>query len=508
MRSAETLADIVVGVGASAGGLEAMLTMFAHARPTRRLVYVVAQHMADGAHSDLVVRLIQREAHLPVLGARDGQALLADHIFIIPAGWHGTVERGAIKLVERGPDEVSTPSIDTLLTSIARDYGAHGVGVLLSGAGWDGARGSRDLIHAGGVVLAQQQTEAAFSSMPDAARASHPAVREVNAGAMAQEIERSYRLASRDLPAPSSTPVGAGPDGVTHLGEQASATDVRDPEGLADVIARIREVTQIDFSEYRPETLLRRLQSRRRVLALDQRDYLALLNSDPQEARRLQQLFLVSLSSFWRDRHCFESLSEALAGTRDSGRADQVFRVWVPGCASGEEVYTLAALLSDLKFKSDRGQPFEIVGTDLNPQALEKAQLGCFESKSFRETPPGWLERWFEAEGNGFKVKPQLKACVRFVLADVEDGPPPGLRPGEVDLISCRNLLIYFHPSKQNRLVSLFSGLIRPGGLLFIGPAEHLGAGRHALFRPLHTESRIYRRTRSPALPSWALGTA
>lgn len=503
MRSARHPADIVVGVGASAGGLEAMLLFFGQVKANGRMAYVVAQHMAHGAHTELVVRVIQRESALPVCVGAPGQVLEPDCVYVIPADHDGVVQDGALVLRPPAPQRVSTPSVNVLLESIASQQGAQGYAVVLSGAGWDGARGCSAVQRAGGTVLVQDHEEASFPSMPDAVLEAGCHARRMRAGQMGPWLARKLQGLDVDVPELPQSPevIGdaqepgarspASKDVLTNPGADL-LPDAPPREDLRAVMARVLEVTGIDFSEYREETLLRRLQSRRTLLSLDRASYEAMLMRDRREAERLQRLFLVSLSSFWRDRDCFEALGRALAPRWVEQPVEAPIRVWVPGCASGEEVYTLAALIADAMERGGLRRPIEVIGTDLNVDALQIARLGEYPEKSFRESPSGWAERWFSQHAQTFRVRPELAALVRFELADIETGPPAGWETTGLDLISCRNLLIYFQPSKQGRLLALFHRSLRPDGLLLIGPSENLGISAQASFRALDAERRIF----------------
>lgn len=483
-------AAIVVGVGASAGGLEAMLQMFGQVQANGQVAYVVAQHMAHGGHADLVVRVIQRESVLPVCVGSDGQVLKPDQVYVIPADHDGVVKGGVLALLPPAPERVSTPSVNVLMESLARHMGPRAWAIVLSGAGWDGARGCCAVQRAGGVVVAQDHDDAGFPSMPDAVVEAGCTARRMKAAQIGPWI--AQRLGQES---PESQMDKKKPADFRRQGEAATLAPEDPPqENLRAVISRVHEVTGIDFSEYRQETLLRRLQSRRNHLELDPDRYQALLMRDRQEAERLQRLFLVSLSSFWRDPDCFDALSKALFQRLADRGDDDPIRIWVPGCASGEEVYTLAAILVDAREQGRLHRPVELIGTDLNEQALQQAKAGEYQAKSFKGAPAGWSDRWFIKAGDAFRVQPELARHVRFLNADIELGLPREFPLGQVDLISCRNLLIYFLPSKQQRLLTLFHDALRPNGLLMIGPSESLGPAAQASFRVIDADRRVFAR--------------
>ena len=472
-----TLASIVVGVGASAGGLEAMQGFFGHLRANGRVGYVVAQHMARGAQADLLVRALQRVAELPVRLACHGTGLEADLIYVIPPDRDGAVIDGALHLLPRDLRRLSTPCVDVLLQSLADSLGSHGWAVILSGAGVDGMLGCAAVQGAGGRVVVQDPSEARFTGMLDAVIESGAAsvtLRARQIGAWIGQAAFGKEPAYDEAPVPLAEPAPV--------------------ENLLAVIDRVREVTGIDFSGYREETLWRRLISRRNALGLEAPAYTQLLMRDAQEVQHLQTLFLVSLSSFWRDRESFVTLGGVLALRLAAKPPGEPVRAWVAGCASGEEAYTLATMLMAEVERQGVVRSVQVIATDLNRKALALADTGEYSHKAFREAPHGWTEQWFDPVTEGWRIRPQVASCVRFEYADVESGFPGGLGDGTLDLVSCRNLLIYFTHHKQDRVIARFRLALRPDGLLFIGPSERLSPAAQTGFRTLNAEHRIFAR--------------
>ncbi|EME67857.1 methylase of chemotaxis methyl-accepting protein [Paramagnetospirillum caucaseum] len=470
----------IAGIGASAGGLEAMLLMFARLRPTGRIAYVVAQHMADNGHSDLVVRLIQRESVLPVLLAEPGGRLRADTVTVIPAGRDGLVRGETLRLADPAPEHLSTPSVNALFASIAESCGPAAIGIILSGAGSDGTAGCRAIRGVGGLTLAQEPSEAKFDGMPEAA---------IRAGGIDEvlPVERIGDFLGLRFPGgvPAAIPPGQVPS--------APAVPEAARRNLEYLIQRVHEATGIDFSSYKEETLLRRLEKRKSVLGVASDEaYQALVRRDPEELRVLQHLFLVSVSSFFRDRESFRVLERVLAGIIAEKPDGEPIRVWVPGCASGEEPYTLAIILSELRGGLGRTHPVRITATDLNPEALAMAREGVYRKTAFKETDETLRDRYFLPRGQHYEILPEIRGCVTFEQRDVLVGTPPG----DLDLVSCRNLLIYMKSLLQDSLVKVFHRCLRPQGLLFIGPSESLGFVGNSLFGPVDHYHRLFRRRR------------
>ncbi|CAA7616114.1 Methylase of chemotaxis methyl-accepting protein [Magnetospirillum sp. LM-5] len=478
----------VAGIGASAGGLEAMLVMFARMRPTGRVAYVVAQHMADDGHSDLVVRLIQRESALPVVLGEHGRRLEPDRIMIIPAGKDGHVKGDTLRLCEPAPEHLSTPSVNALFSSIAENWGPASIGILLSGTGSDGVSGCRAIRGAGGLTLAQTPSQAKFDGMPEAAIRAKLIDEVLPAEAIGENLALRF---------PGKQP---GPAPSPRAGLSAAETMMADPvvtaaehQELQALIVKIHDATGIDFSSYKEETLLRRVDKRKSALGIGSADaYQAFIRKNPEELHILQHLFLVSVSSFFRDRPSFQVLQGALADTLIDQPPGAPIRVWVPGCATGEEPYSLAIILTELMRTVGERRPIVIIASDLNPEALDAAREGLYRKTAFKEVEDGLLERYFHPRGQHYEIDPAIKACVTFERRDVLSGLPPA----DLDLISCRNLLIYMKSHLQDGLFKLFHQSLRPQGLLFIGQSESLGFAGNSLFAPIDHFHRLYRRRR------------
>ncbi len=479
----------VAGIGASAGGMEAMLQMFANMRATGRLSYVVAQHMAKDGHDELVVRLIQRESVLPVMLAKDGVHLQSDTVYVIPSGQDGQVRGDVLGLNSPPPEHVSTPSANVLFRSIAASRGKGAIGIVLSGTGSDGALGCGAIRAAGGLTLAQDPQQAKFNGMPQSA---------IDTGMIDQVLpaERiGETLAKRfpGTPAPGWKPGTAGSTPAAPSPPARVDAVVTNPahRELQQVLRQVFDATGIDFSSYKEDTLLRRLEKRKSVLGIGTAEaYQAMIRRDAGELATLQHLFLVSVSSFFRDRESFTELNRALVEWVSRKPKHEPLRVWVPGCASGEEPYTLAILLLEVLAEKQAQHPVCITATDLNPEALALARTGVYRKTAFKEMSDRLRERYFTARGHGFEVLPALRESVRFEQRDVLTGAPGD----NLDLVSCRNLLIYMKSDLQDQLIKAFHGALRPQGLLFIGQAESLSFVGNSLFHPVDHYHRLFRK--------------
>jgi chemotaxis protein methyltransferase CheR/two-component system CheB/CheR fusion protein len=479
----------VAGIGASAGGLEAMLPMFANVQATGRIRYVVAQHMAKDGHDELVVRLIQRSSKLPVVLATNGVQMLADTVYVIPSGKDGQVQGDALHLGDPVPENISTPSVNVLLQSIAKNCRASGIGIVLSGTGSDGATGCRAIKAAGGITFAQDPQEAKFDGMPQAAIDS----RAVDQVMPAQQIAAKLASLFPGNPVAGWSPPGAA--AAAPFWQQMPQGDAKEQEPaqqeLQGLLRQVRQATGIDFSSYKEDTLLRRLEKRKAAQGANSPDaYQSFIRRNPSELQALQQLFLVSVSSFFRDRASFDALQVVLLDLLKRKPAGEPIQVWVPGCASGEEAYTLAILLRELLNKQQLRQEFVVTGTDLNPNALETARAGRYRAPAFKEMDESLQARYFSRKGGDFEVSAEVRSLVDFEQRDVLTGPPKVL----LDLVSCRNLLIYMKSPLQDRLIKSFYQALRPQALLFIGPSESLSSVGNTMFSPIDHYHRLFRR--------------
>lgn len=474
----------VAGIGASAGGLEAMLAMCSRLRPNGRIAYVIAQHMANDGHSELVARLIQRETTLPVILADKTLQIQADTVYMIPAGKDGLIRAERLMLSEPVCGSISTPSVNALFKSIAESCGSNAIGIVLSGTGSDGVAGCRAIRAAGGMTLVQLPAEAKYSGMPETVIAAGLADQILSVEAMGE------RLAAR-FPENVAPGVAVKPDSTVAADCGEAAISASQRSELEQLQRQILEATGIDFSSYKEETLLRRLEKRKEALGVATADaYQALIRRNHHELHSLQHLFLVSMSSFFRDRDSFLTLEQALAARIMDKQEGVPVRAWVPGCASGEEPYTLAIILSELLGSCRQLQPISITATDLNAEALDLARAGIYPRTAFTEMDAAMCERYFIPRGEQYEVTPELRACVQFEQRDILTCTAPG----ELDLVSCRNLLIYMKSHLQDQLVKTFHQALLPNGLLFLGQYESLSFLGGSLFTPVDLYHRLFAR--------------
>ena len=461
----------IVGLGASAGGLETLMALIPQLKANGKVSYLIAQHMAHDGHSDLMVRLLNRGNVLPVFLAEDQQKLLPDHIYLIPAGKDGTIHSGHISLSIPHLQNKSTPSVNVLFNSIAKAYQKNAVGVVLSGTGSDGAIGSATIKANGGVTIAQLPSSAIFNGMPTSA---------IESGGIESILTLEAIADALNMIVPRQR---------APLNNDAMIKNNKPSMVLTTLIDRINKDTSIDFSGYKEETLWRRLDTRMSSLGIQSYEgYLSHLTLNSSEVIRIQQLFLVSFSSFFRDVDSFESLKTAMRQKIRTKQFEGVFTIWVPACASGEEAYTLAIIASEIKSELGLNLTIKIIGVDLNPSAIDQASSGIYSSKIVKDMKPHLLGQYFSHYEDEFKVAETLKSICEFHIGDIFNYLPTK----DLDLISCRNLLIYLKGPEQDKLIRKFYEHLNANGLLFIGQSEMLSPASSPFFHQIDLAHNLF----------------
>jgi two-component system CheB/CheR fusion protein len=478
----------IVAIGASAGGLEACRALLKAMPGDMQAAFVLVLHL-DPSHDSMMVDLLARDTALSVVLAAEGMALRPAHLYVIPPGVFLTVENGVLHTPapERGK-AVRLP-FDVLLQSLAREASSPLACIVLSGTGTDGSGGLRAIHDAGGLILAQDPKEAGYSGMPDSAIATGlvdhvlgiadmPAVLgQLTAGVPAQPSERpdSGRGAK----------AGAGRTGATLAGAGAG----RDFDAIISLVA---ETAPQDVTLYKTGTIQRRI-ARRMAMAgcgPDETErYLAMLRADKGELARLTADLLIHVTSFFRDPGVFEHLgATALPELIASQPADRPLRVWVAGCSTGEEAYSLAMLCIEALEAAGSRAGLQVFASDIDADAVATAREGFYPADIAGAVSPARLARFFEAEAGGWRVRPELRDVIVFTVADLLSDPPFS----RIDLLSCRNVLIYLEPEAQRRVIALCAFSLRQGGLLLLGAAETPGPADGS-FEVAHKDARLWR---------------
>jgi two-component system CheB/CheR fusion protein len=443
----------IVGIGASAGGLDALTQVLRRLPDEPGLPVVVVQHLSPH-HKSLLSEILQDATRMPVTQVGEGTQLVANHVYVIPPDRFLELLGGKLELRPH-PGSGSPHAIDAFFRSLARGAGPGAVGVVLSGTGSDGAMGLREIHASGGITIAQDPDSAEHAGMPRAAIATGIVDLVLKPEAIADEL---VVIAKRQREPSAAEP---------------AAHPAHDPvEQLARVFALLRRVTGVDFSQYKKATVQRRLQRRlllRKLTRLE--DYLELLAHDPDEVRELQKDLLIQVTSFFREPSSFALLAERVFPELGRRRVDGPIRVWVPGCATGEEAYSIAIALVESLGADASATPVQIFATDVSELAVEHARSGIYPENISADLTPGRLRRFFARVDGGYRVSQSVREMCVFARQDVTRDPPFS----RLDLIVCRNVLIYLEPPLQKKLMSVFHYALKAGGFLLLGQAETVG---------------------------------
>ncbi|HET7525536.1 MAG TPA: chemotaxis protein CheB [Burkholderiaceae bacterium] len=465
----------IVGLGASAGGLEPLEQFLANVPASSGLAYVVVQHM-DPTHKAMLGELLQRATPMPVHEVVDAQPVEANAVYVIPPNAEITVSGGVLRLAVPEQPRGQRLPIDVLFSSLARELGDHAIGVVLSGMGSDGTQGLQAIRTQGGLTLVQEPESAQFDSMPKSA---------INAGC-ADIIARPDEMPERILMVTGRQPPSDPP---------SVALSQHSPSALGAILAQLNEHTRHDLTLYKSSTLVRRIERRMAVHGLDTMDaYAAFLRKNAQELELLFKEVLIGVTSFFRDADVWQELKDTALPTllARRGTDDTRLRAWVVGCSTGEEAYSLAMAFTEVaETMPEHGtHGLQIFATDLSADAILAARSGHYPATIARDVSPQRLAHFFSERAGGFVIDKRIREMVLFAQHDVIVDPPFT----RLDILSCRNLLIYLGAALQQRLVPLFHYSLRPGGLLVLGGSETVGRSQ-AIFRPLRPKSRLYWRS-------------
>lgn len=457
----------IVGLGASAGGLAALEGFFRALPATPGMAFVVVQHLSPDFKS-VMGELLARFSTMESVRVEQDMEVRADTIYLIPPGMDMTLRGGRFHLQAREPMPPLHLPIDIFLNSLAEDVGERAVAVILSGTGGDGSRGVVSVSRAGGRVLAQTPDSAAFDGMPRAAIATNTAEYIGTPESLAKHLTGQ----AADESVPQMTEESSPADMESAVEELVRRLDLpEDAQQYAPVFARLSLSSGLDFTQYKLATVARRIErrmnmTRRRTLD----DYCALLRESPEENTELFRDLLIGVTCFFRDPQAFEVLAEDVLPGLLAERAsdEEELRLWVPGCATGEEPYSLAILMEELFARNNKPPCYRIFATDAYRGALETASHGVYSSSAMEEVSPERRERFFEETPSGWRISSALRRCVVFAEHNVLSDAPFT----RIDLLSCRNMLIYFQPAAQERVLRLFHFALRKGGVLFQGPSE------------------------------------
>lgn len=476
----------VVGIGASAGGLEAFSALLSALPSDTGLAFVLIQHLEPSHESDLA-EILGRTTDMPVHQVEEGMCVEPNNVYVIPPNTEMRLENDAFDLAPRPPG-VPSLSVDILLTSLAEQYGSGSIGVVLSGTASDGTKGLGAIRSAGGVTLVQDPESAGHRGMPASAVDAGVADLVLSVDGIAREL---VRLAKHPLVRPMAQP---GPDVFAALSPD-------DERALESILAQVRRGTGLDLVHYKRPTIIRRVHRRMTIGHSEtMSDYAKLLEGNEDEVGALLSEVLVRVTSFFRDPEAFEALGEEalplIVGRKTAGAP---IRVWVPGCATGQEAYSVAMVLFERLDSMGSDVPVQIFASDLREDDLVVARRGVYPPEIADEVGRKRLEKFFTEVEDGYRIASAIRDSCLFAVHDVTKDPPFS----HLDLISCRNLLIYLDRTLQERVLSIFHYALDAGGTLLLGQSEGVSA-LPQLFRR-GDNAGLFRRLPGPT-PSFALG--
>lgn len=466
---------LIVGIGASAGGLESLERLFSHMPTQTGLAFVVIQHLSPDFKS-MMNELLARDTSMRIVVVEDGCRVEANTIYLMPPKKQMTIRSGFLWLSDRDTTRGLMLPIDHFLESLAGELGPSAIGVILSGSGTDGTRGVEAISKRGGLVIVESLDTAKFDGMPSSAQATGVADLVLEPS----EIGKVLLTYCDD------------PTTISKVKLQRGEWDIS-LKGIDAIVQIFRSTYDIDFSSYRETTVMRRINRRLEMLQLNSLDqYAEMLQKNPVELNALYRDLLIGVTQFFRDPEVFRSLTSTVIPDLLTRRnASDGLRVWVAGCATGEEAYSVAIAFQEAMRASGKTLPLKVFATDVHPRSIEQASRGIFRQDVLNDVPEDLLQRYFIRRTDGFQVRPEIRQTIVFAPHNIlRDAPFTDL-----DFVSCRNLLIYLQATAQRRAVSLFHYGLRVGGVLLLGASESTGE-LSSEFDVVSDRFRIYQKNR------------
>ncbi|MCA9136613.1 MAG: PAS domain-containing protein [Planctomycetales bacterium] len=464
----------IVGIGASAGGLEALDELLGHMPTNTGMAFVVVTHQHPG-HTSLLPELLGKETEMLVVEATDGLKLKPNHVYVGPPGGNLAILNGALHRMNAEKNKFPPLPIDYFFRSLADDQQERAICIVLSGTGTDGTIGLTAIKRESGMAMAQEPSSAKYAGMPSSAIAT----------GLVDYVSTPAEMPAK-LVAYVKGPYLAG-------GAVAAELPSVPAEPMQKIFVLLRSRTGHDFSSYKSNTLRRRIQRRMNVHQIRKPDqYVRFLQENPHEIDILFKELLISVTNFFRDADAWESLVKSLQELIKSRPANHAFRAWVPGCATGEEAFSAAIALRECIEKVGRRIDVQVFGTDLDAEAIEVARIGQYPAGIEVDVSSKRLERYFVHDDGTYRIHKEVREMVIFAPQNVIKDPPFT----KLDLISCRNLLIYLNADLQKKLLPIFHYALKPGGLLFLGPSETIGPFTD-LFDTIDKRWKIFRRKES-----------
>src|SRR6266852_6165880 len=470
----------IVGVGASAGGLEAFTQLLKALGSGTEMAYVLVQHL-DPSHESALTELLAKATEMPVRQVTDAMLVEPNHVYVIPPNVDMTISQRILRLTPRTEKQGHHMPIDRFLRSLAEDQRSNAIGIILSGTASDGTLGLAAIKAEAGITFAQDEKSAKFDGMPQSAIAAGCVDFVLSPDAIGRELAR---IRAHPYLAPSSP---AGTAELVHDG---------DPH-LKKILQLLRTANRVDFSDYKPATVKRRILRRMALHKVEKlKGYVQFLRHHPAEVEALYEDILIKVTSFFRDPDAFEALkTEVFPGILKHRSPEEPVRIWVPGCSTGEETYSQAiALLEFLRNRRD-DIPIQLFGTDLGQGSIEKARAGIYPQSIAADVSPERLRRFFVKVEGGYRINKPIRDICVFARQNLRQDPPFS----RIDVISCRNVLIYLGPVLQKRVMPIFHYALRPRGFLMLGSSEGIMGTASDLFELMDRKHKIYCRKSTPA---------
>jgi two-component system CheB/CheR fusion protein len=447
----------IVAIGASAGGIEAVTELMSNLPANTGMAFVLIQHL-DPHHRSLLTELVSKKTLMQVKEVADGMSVEPNHVYVIPPNATMSISNQTLHLGPREESRVAQVPIDHFMRALAEDQGDRAIGVILSGTGTDGTLGMAEIQAQGGVTFAQDNESAKYNGMPRSVVASGCVDYVLQPKGIARELTR----------------ITSHPYVVKNHKSNAAGLASSGETDLTMIFQLLRKMTGVDFTHYRQSTILRRIQRRMVVHRLENlKEYEKYIQSNPAEVKSLYKDVLINVTSFFRNSRVFEALKTLVFPNILRNRAaDSGIRVWTPGCASGEETFSIAITLLEILGDKSLRIPIQFFGTDVSESSITKARSGLFPDNIKGDVSPERLQRFFTKVEGGYRISKNIRDVCIFAQHNLLHDPPFS----QMDLICCRNLLIYLEPVLQSKVISLFHYASRPKGYLILGASEGLGA--------------------------------
>lgn len=443
----------VVGMGASAGGLEAFSQFFSHMPEDSGMAFVLVPHL-DPTHKSIIDELLKKYTNMPVSQVDDGMKVKPNHVYIIPPDRNMAIFHGTLQLIEPTERRGLRHPVDYFFRSLAEDQGEKAISIILSGTGTEGTLGLKAIKGEGGLVIVQDIKTAKYDGMPGSAISTGLVDYVLPVEKMPEQLLRYIRR-------------------IRKKPEEHEKAIRKAPDAMQKIFMIIRNQTGHDFSSYKLNTIVRRIERRMAIHQIEKLpDYVNYLRDNPTEVEMLFKELLIRVTNFFRDQKAFEVLNKKVMPYLFDNALNEQLRVWVPGCSTGEEAYSLAITLHEYMSENKLDYKIQIFATDIDNEAVEIARNAIYPESISVDVSPERLRRYFSKEDNSYRVSKKIREMVVFAAQNVIKDPPFS----RIDLLSCRNLLIYLGSELQKKLLPLFHYSLNPNGVLFLGSSETIGS--------------------------------